>query len=62
MLPENSTHIVSIFFVEVIIMGCIAVRWTGAKVSEVTVASIFRVEDKRQQVSKYVKFNKSLYP
>jgi len=62
MLPENSTHIVSIFFVKVTIVGCIAVRWTGTKVSEVTVASIFKEEDKRQQVSKYIMVNKSLYP
>jgi hypothetical protein len=62
MLPENSTHIVSIFFVKVTIMGCVAVCWRGTKVSEVTVTSIFRVEDKRQQVSKYIMVRKSLYP
>ena len=61
MLPEDSTHIVSIFFVKVTIMGLIAVRWIGTKVSEVTVASIFRVEAKRQQVSKYKMVKKSLY-
>jgi hypothetical protein len=35
---------------------------SATKVSEVTVASIFTVEDKRQQVSKYIMVNKSLYP
>jgi len=59
MLPEYSTYIVSIFFVKVTIMACIAVHWIGIKVSEVTVASIFRVEDKRQQVSKYIMVKKS---
>lgn len=61
-LPEYSTQIVSIFFVKVTIMGCIAVCWIGTKVSEVTVASIFRVEDKRQQVSKYIMVKKSFHP
>jgi len=61
-LPEYSTQIVSIFFVKVTIMACVAVRWIGTKVSEVTIASIFRVEDKRQQVSKYIMVEKSLHP
>jgi hypothetical protein len=59
---ECSTHIVNIFFVKVTIMWCIAVCWIGTKVSEVPVATIFRVEDKMQQMSKYIMVKKSLYP
>jgi hypothetical protein len=62
MLPEYSTHIVSIFFVKVRIMACIAVSWICTNVSEVTVASSFRAEDKRQLVSKYIMVKKSLHP
>jgi hypothetical protein len=43
-------------------MRFIAVRWIGTKVSEVPVAFIFGVEDKKQQVSKYIMAKKSLYP